>query len=182
MPQTAFFECPISPFGMSHFTIWGIPFHHLEYIFGTFAHNIQPRFSVCLLRFFAAKYARFLCQFEKLIELLFAFCVFVILCFCILQMLNCFRSAIETSFIALTYSHFDESWSDMTKVLNWLLKNGCRNSKNLPKSSWTTLNEFSMTVYFGLLYRRYKQNRRWGCGRVSNEGAKWKNGTGKSRL
>ena len=23
--------CPISPFGMSHFTIWGIPFHHLGY-------------------------------------------------------------------------------------------------------------------------------------------------------
>ena len=21
--------CPISPFGMSHFAIWGIPFHHL---------------------------------------------------------------------------------------------------------------------------------------------------------
>ena len=43
--------CPILPFGMSHFTIWGIPFHHLGYIFGTFAHNVQPRFSVCLLRF-----------------------------------------------------------------------------------------------------------------------------------
>ena len=43
--------CPISPFGMSHFTIWGIPFHHLGYIFGTFTHNVQPRFSVCLLRF-----------------------------------------------------------------------------------------------------------------------------------
>ena len=46
---------PILPFGMSHFTIWGIPFHHLGYIFGTFVHNVQPRFSVCLLRFFAAK-------------------------------------------------------------------------------------------------------------------------------
>ncbi len=34
------------------------------------------------------------------------FCIFVFLCFCILQMRNCFRSAIETSFIALTYSHF----------------------------------------------------------------------------
>ena len=43
--------CPILPFGMSHFAIWGIPFHHLGYIFGTFAHNVQPRFSVCLLRF-----------------------------------------------------------------------------------------------------------------------------------
>ena len=47
--------CPILPFGVSHFTIWGIPFHHLGYIFGTFVHNVQPRFSVCLLRFFAAK-------------------------------------------------------------------------------------------------------------------------------
>jgi hypothetical protein len=49
---------PILPFGMSHFTIWGIPFHHLGYIFGTFVHNVLPRFSVCLLRFFAAKYMR----------------------------------------------------------------------------------------------------------------------------
>ena len=23
--------CPISPFGMSHFTIWDVPFHHLGY-------------------------------------------------------------------------------------------------------------------------------------------------------
>ena len=43
--------CPISPFGVSHFAFWGIPFRHLGYIFGTFAHNVQPRFSVCLLRF-----------------------------------------------------------------------------------------------------------------------------------
>ena len=46
---------PISPFGMSHFPIWDVPFDHLGYIFGTFVHNVQPRFSVCLLRFFAAK-------------------------------------------------------------------------------------------------------------------------------
>ena len=45
------FSYPKTPFGMSHFTFWGIPFHHLGYIFGTFAHNVQPRFSVCLLRF-----------------------------------------------------------------------------------------------------------------------------------
>ena len=31
---------PILPFGMSHFTIWGIPFRILGYIFGTFAHNV----------------------------------------------------------------------------------------------------------------------------------------------
>ena len=43
--------CPILPFGVSHFAIWVIPFCHLGYIFGTFAHNVQPRFSVCLLRF-----------------------------------------------------------------------------------------------------------------------------------
>ena len=42
---------PKPPFGMSHFAIWGIPFYLLGYIFGTFAHNVQPRFSVCLLRF-----------------------------------------------------------------------------------------------------------------------------------
>ena len=42
---------PISPFGISHFAIWGIPFYLLGYIFGTFAHNVQPRFSLCLLRF-----------------------------------------------------------------------------------------------------------------------------------
>ena len=47
--------CPILPFGVSHFTIWGIPFRHLGYILGTFVHNVQPRFSVSLLRFFAAK-------------------------------------------------------------------------------------------------------------------------------
>ena len=36
MPQTGFYyvpfhhlEYPISPFGMSHFAIWGIPFYHL---------------------------------------------------------------------------------------------------------------------------------------------------------
>ena len=42
---------PISPFGVSHFTICNVPFCLLGYIFGTFAHNVQPRFSVCLLRF-----------------------------------------------------------------------------------------------------------------------------------
>ena len=74
--------CPISPFGVSHFAIWGIPFHHLGcpilpfgvshfafwyvpfrllgYIFGTFAHNVQPRFSVCLLRFSQQKFVCFL--------------------------------------------------------------------------------------------------------------------------
>ena len=46
---------PILPFGMSHFAFWDVPFYHLGYIFGTFVHNVQPRFSVCLLRFFAAK-------------------------------------------------------------------------------------------------------------------------------
>ena len=45
------FSYPKTPFGVSHFAIWGIPFCHLGYIFGTFAHNVQPRFSVCLLRF-----------------------------------------------------------------------------------------------------------------------------------
>ena len=95
--------CPIWPFGVSHFTFWGIPFYHLGYIFGTFAHNVQPRFSVCLLRFSLQKCALSLSVGK--IDLA-PFCIFVFLCFCILQMRNCFRSAIETSFIALTYSHF----------------------------------------------------------------------------
>ena len=58
IPQTTIWDVPfcllgypILPFGVSHFAIWGIPFRHLGYIFGTFAHNVQPRFSVCLLRF-----------------------------------------------------------------------------------------------------------------------------------
>ena len=42
---------PISPFGVSHFTIWDIPFQLLGYIFGTFAHNVQPDERICLLRF-----------------------------------------------------------------------------------------------------------------------------------
>ena len=96
--------CPISPFGVSHFAIWDVPFHHLEYIFGTFAHNIQPRFSVCLLRFSLQNICVFFCQLEKID--LAPFCILAFLRFCILQMRNCFRSAIETSFIALTYSHF----------------------------------------------------------------------------
>ena len=43
--------CPSLPFGISHFIIWGIPFCLLGYIFGTFAHNVQPRCPICLLRF-----------------------------------------------------------------------------------------------------------------------------------
>ena len=35
---------PILSFGMSHFTIWDIPFYLLGYIFGTFAHNVQLDF------------------------------------------------------------------------------------------------------------------------------------------
>ena len=50
---------PKTPFGMSHFTIWDTPFRHLGYIFGTFAHNVQPRFSVCLLRFSLQKFVCF---------------------------------------------------------------------------------------------------------------------------
>ena len=42
---------PISPFGVSHFAFWGIPFHLLGYIFGTFAHNVQPRCPISHLRF-----------------------------------------------------------------------------------------------------------------------------------
>ena len=97
---------------MSQTAFYYVPFRHLGYIFGTFAHNVQPRFSVCHLRFRCKIYA-FSLSIGKID--LAPFCIFVILCFCILQMRNCFRSAIETSFIALTYSHFCESWSDMTK-------------------------------------------------------------------
>ena len=45
------FSYPKPPFGVSHFAFWGIPFHLLGYIFGTFAHNVQPRCPICLLRF-----------------------------------------------------------------------------------------------------------------------------------
>ena len=53
---------PILPFGMSHFAFWGIPFRHLGYPispFGVYFRHIcaqcTARFSVCHLRFFAAK-------------------------------------------------------------------------------------------------------------------------------
>ena len=53
---------PILPFGMSHLTIWDVPFDHLGYPispFGIYFRHIcaqcTARFSVCLLRFFAAK-------------------------------------------------------------------------------------------------------------------------------
>ena len=52
--------CPISSFGVSHFTFWGVPFHLLGYIFGTFAHNVQPRCPIWLLRFSQQKHVRFL--------------------------------------------------------------------------------------------------------------------------
>ena len=66
---------PILPFGVSHFTFWGIPFHLLGYpilpfgvshftfwgiFFGTFAHNVQPRCPIWLLRFSQQKHVRFL--------------------------------------------------------------------------------------------------------------------------
>ena len=54
--------CPISPFGISHFAFWGIPFRLLGYPilpFGVYFRHIcaqcTARFSVCHLRFFAAK-------------------------------------------------------------------------------------------------------------------------------
>ena len=102
--------CPISPFGVSHFTIWGIPFYLLGcpiLPFGVYFRHIcaqcTARFSVCHLRFRCKIYA-FSLSIGK-IDLV-PFCIFVFLRFCILQMRNCFRSAIETSFIALAYSHF----------------------------------------------------------------------------
>ena len=50
---------PISPFGISHFAIWSIPFYLLGYIFGTFAHNVQPDFRFAIF-VFAAKICMFL--------------------------------------------------------------------------------------------------------------------------
>ena len=116
--QTAFYYvpfrhlgCPILPFGVSHFTFWDIPFYHLGYIFGTFAHNVQLQFSVYHIRFSLQNLCVSL-SIGKIdlapfcIFVILHFCVFAFLRFCILQMRNCFRSAIETSFIALTYSQF----------------------------------------------------------------------------
>ena len=110
--------CPILPFGMSHFAFWGIPFNHLGcpiLPFGVYFRHIcaqcTARFSVCHLRFRCKIYA-FSLSIRKIdlapfcVFVFLRFCVFAFLCFCILQMRNCFRSAIETSFIALTYSHF----------------------------------------------------------------------------
>ena len=51
--------CPILPFGMSHFAIWGIFSAHLRTMY-------SPIFGLSS-SFFAAKYVRFLSQFEKLI-------------------------------------------------------------------------------------------------------------------
>ena len=98
--------CPILPFGVSHFAIWGIPFRHLGYIFGTFRTMYSPDFRFAFFVFRCKIYA-FSLSIRKMD--LAPFCFFVILCFCILQMRNCFRSAIETRFIALTYSQFCES-------------------------------------------------------------------------
>ena len=67
---------PILPFGVSHFTFWDVPFCHLGYIFGTFAHNVQPRFSVCHLRFRCKIYA-FSLSIRKID--LAPFCVFAFL-------------------------------------------------------------------------------------------------------
>ena len=51
MPGTPVSSYPKPPFGMSHFAIWDVPFCLLGYIFGTFAHNVQPRCPIWLLRF-----------------------------------------------------------------------------------------------------------------------------------
>ena len=58
--------CPISPFGISHFTIWGIPFCHLGcpiLPFGVYFRHIcaqcTARFSVFLLRFSLQKFVCF---------------------------------------------------------------------------------------------------------------------------
>ena len=45
------FRCPEPPFLIPQNTIWDVPFCHLGYIFGTFAHNVQPRCLIWLLRF-----------------------------------------------------------------------------------------------------------------------------------
>ena len=52
--------CPILPFGMSHFTIWDVPFCLLGYIFGTFAHNVQPDFRFVFFVFSLPKFVFFL--------------------------------------------------------------------------------------------------------------------------
>ena len=78
--------CPISPFGVSRFAIWDVPFHHLGYPvlpFGVYFRHIcaqcKARFSVCHLRFRCKIYA-FSLSIRKID--LAPFCIFVILCFC----------------------------------------------------------------------------------------------------
>ena len=129
--------CPISPFGVSHFAFWDIPFRLLgcpispfgvsHFAFrGIFSAHLRTIYSPDF-RFaffdFAAKYALFFVNWENWFSTFLHFCVFAFLCFCVLQMRNCFRSAIETNFIALTYSHF---WwilirhdKDTSKIEGW---------------------------------------------------------------
>ena len=49
--------CPILPFGMSHFAIWGIPFHHLGYFNACLCPHIGERFTLSL-RWFSHFWAK----------------------------------------------------------------------------------------------------------------------------
>ena len=69
---------PISPIGVSHFTIWDIPFCLLGYIFGTFAHNVQPDFRFAFF-VFRCKICAFSLSIGKID--LAPFCIFAFLHF-----------------------------------------------------------------------------------------------------
>ena len=78
MSQTAFYYvpfhhlgCPISPFGISHFTIWDVPFCHLGcpilpfgIYFRLINHNAKPRCTDLSSSFFAVN----LCVFFRFIK------------------------------------------------------------------------------------------------------------------
>ncbi|MBQ2044269.1 MAG: hypothetical protein II261_05490, partial [Bacteroidaceae bacterium] len=61
-----------------HFTIWDVPFYLLGYIFGTFAHNVQPDFRFAIFVFRCKIYA-FSLSIGKID--LAPFCIFVFLHF-----------------------------------------------------------------------------------------------------
>ena len=78
-PRYPYPQCPKPPFIMSHFAFWGIPFRLLGYIFGTFAHNVQPDFRFAFF-VFRCKICAFSLSIGKID--LAPFCIFVILHFC----------------------------------------------------------------------------------------------------
>ena len=84
--------CPISPFGMSHFTIWGIPFYHLGYpispfgmshfaFWGIFSAHLRTMYSPIFGLPSSFSLQNMCVFFVNLKNWFSTFCIFVILCF-----------------------------------------------------------------------------------------------------